>query len=87
MLTSLPAQVYYDIFLNVFDRVDPSTSPCGVQMYFIKYSLYVGRVIFPLRSLASIDNTVDYLPVLVPKILSLEVYMYMCTCTSGSDVC
>ena len=55
-------------------------------MYFIKYSLYVGRVIFPLRSLASTDNTVDYLPVLAPKILSLEVYMYMCTCTSGSDV-
>ena len=41
------------------DRIDPSTSPCMVQMCFIWNFQHVGGVMFPLRLLASTDNVVN----------------------------
>ena len=54
--------LFSDHWMEQPDRIDPSPSPCWVQMSFIWNSQHVGGVVLPLQLLASTDNMVDDIP-------------------------
>ena len=65
MLASISAQVLWSLLRLLSehsDRLNPSTSPCRVQVCFIWNSRHVGRVILPLWLWVSTDNVVNDIP-------------------------